>query len=174
MKDKDNNSGRNSAVGNIKCGPMQVPDIKIKKIDHRSEADTIDQIADGPAEDQRKGSCQPWIIGRCFFIKIKNQTHGQRRYKKKDKTPQSRAQVGHQTKGSARVENMGDVKKTIQNGYDLVQRHVADDQHFAELIKQNNNAGKHEQFYVFILQHIIEKVQRFKGSGFLPVAAGCF
>ena len=49
---------------------MQVPDIKIKKIDHRSETDTVDQVSDGAAEDQRKRSGQPGIIGRCFLIKM--------------------------------------------------------------------------------------------------------
>jgi hypothetical protein len=38
--------------------------------------------------------------------------------------------------------NMGNVKKTFQNGYDLIKRQVPNDQRFAQLIKQNNNPGK--------------------------------
>src|SRR5215472_9975038 len=40
------------AVGNIKCGPMPKSDVKIEKINHGAEPNSVDDIADGAADYQ--------------------------------------------------------------------------------------------------------------------------
>jgi len=41
-------------VRHIKCGPVQIADIKIQKIDHNPHPNPIDHISDCPSQDQGK------------------------------------------------------------------------------------------------------------------------
>ena len=72
MEQKYTYSNGDRAVGDIECRPMQVADIKIKKIDNDSKTNSIDQVANGTSKDQCKCRSQPGVLRRCFFIKIKN------------------------------------------------------------------------------------------------------
>jgi len=50
MKQKNYNSDRNSAVGNIKRRPVQISCVKIKKINHYTQTNSVYQITDGSPE----------------------------------------------------------------------------------------------------------------------------
>ena len=95
MVEKDTDADGNGTVGDIKRRPMIVSQINIQKINHHAKSDSIDQIADGTAKNQRKGSRQPGVLSGCLFVEVKNQTDGQRRNKKENNTSQDRAQICH-------------------------------------------------------------------------------
>ena len=161
-------SNGDGTVGDIECRPMQGADIKIKKINHHPKTDAIDQVAEGAAENQCKCRCQPGILRRCLFIKIKNQTGCQRGYKEKDNAPQRGAQIGHQPEGPPRIVDMGDVKEAVDHGNVVIKWQVAQDKPFGELIQQNNRSGDNDQLCVFVLRHFFIS----KGSGFCVQGSG--
>ena len=155
MIQKYTNSNGDRAVGDIECRPMQVADKKIKKIDHPSKSNSVDEVPDRTAQNQGKCRSQPGVFLRRFVIKIKNQANGQRRYKKKNDAPQGWAQIRHEPEGATRIVNMGDAKKTFDNGHGMMKWQKPQDEPFGELIQQNNNAGDNHQLYIFVLQHFL-------------------
>jgi len=152
------NAKGDRTVGDIECRPMKSAHIKIKKIDHHSKTNPVDQVADGASENQGKRCGQQGVFGWRFFIKINNDTDCQRRYKKKDNAAQDGAQIRQQSKGSARIEDVGDVKEAFYDRYGLIERQVSQDETFAELIQQDNNPADNHQFDIFVFQHLFSVV----------------
>ena len=61
---------------------------------------------------------------------------------------------------------MGDIEDPPHDWNCLMKRNVTDDERFGELIQQNDNSGKNNQFDVFIFLHILHYIGfRFRVSG---------
>jgi hypothetical protein len=92
--------------------------------------------------------------------------------KNKNNAAQNGAQICHQPKGAARIENMGDVKEAFYDRYGLVKRQITQDECFSELIQQNDHPADNHQFDIFVFQHLfISKGSEVLRSGFKVFSA---
>jgi hypothetical protein len=75
---------------------------------------------------------------------------------------------------------MGDIEEPPHDWNCLTKRNMTYDKRFGELIQQNDNSGKNNQFDIFIFQHIFaSKGSEVLGSGFCvqgfrAQASGCW
>jgi hypothetical protein len=78
MKQKNTDADGDGTVRNVKGRPVKVPDVEIEEIGHLSESDSIDQVADGSAEDHGKSTSQIGKRRRRFKVKPQDQAHCQK------------------------------------------------------------------------------------------------
>jgi hypothetical protein len=70
MEYENKNTDGNPAVGDIKGRPMEIAEVKVKKVHNISKSDPIDQISDGASKYQGKPGGKMRLAVGCFLIKI--------------------------------------------------------------------------------------------------------
>ena len=63
VEDKHHGTDGDGAVSDVEVGPVEAAPVGANKIDHIAEADTVNQVADRTAENQRKGYGGPGGAG---------------------------------------------------------------------------------------------------------------
>ena len=54
----------NRAVGDVERRPVVLPDVEVEKVDHRADADAVDQIADDSARNQPERQARARAVQR--------------------------------------------------------------------------------------------------------------
>ena len=70
MEYENKNTDGNSTVGDVKGRPVEIAEVKVKKVDNISKSDPVDQISDGAAKYQGKPGGKKRLVVGCIFIKI--------------------------------------------------------------------------------------------------------
>ena len=103
---------------------MMIADVKIKKVNHRTEADSVDQVSNGAAEYKGKAGCKKLICPGGLVVEVENQSHSHRRDKEKNNSAHYRTHIGHEAERPARIKNVGDIKDAVNNCNAMVQRQI--------------------------------------------------
>ena len=159
MIDKNNYPHGDGAVRDVEGRPVIFSDVKVEKVHHHSEANSVYQISDRPTEYQSKSNCQKGIPMGRLDVEIENQAHGQRRNEEEYNRPDDHAHFGHEPECTAGIEDMGDIKNTLDNRDALVQRQMNQDERLCDLVGHNNKPSHDCQPYEFVMPHLIHLIQ---------------
>ena len=101
------------------CNVKDRPDAKIKHVRDSAFNHTVDKITSGTANDQRQA-----VGKQCFSISLMQIEINHDSYDNQGKNHKENCFVFEQTKGSAGVFNIGEVKNILQKGNAFAQNHL--------------------------------------------------
>lgn len=139
MIKQDYHTNGDGAVCNIKCRPVVISDVKIKKIHYFSIYETVNQVSDGTAEYQGQPKGEKNKLLGSFVIKPHDHQRHYGRDKEKDKFSDLWAAGGKKTKRTAWIQNVGDIKKVPNDYNTLIKSDINFNQILGDLVQQHNN-----------------------------------
>ncbi len=158
FKNKKSDPDRDGGIGNIKSRPMVTTDIEFKEIDDKPVPDPVDQIADGPAGNQRERHCiQRTVSAKASLCQSDENKRRHGRADKEGLTPQG-GLPGQYAESCAVIGKVGQIKKIRDNYLTLLQNKIMKDVEFRRLINPKDR------------QHHSEKQKHSHGLFSLPIA----
>ena len=123
MDEENTNPRADGSICDIKRGPVPATNIKIKKVNHFSHTEPINQIAGRTAKYEGKAVAKQGMGSGGLMIKTHNHTDGHRGHEQKQYFPHPQTLTCENPECTAHIVNMGDVKKIWNHADRLIQRH---------------------------------------------------
>jgi len=145
LKNKEGDANGDRGIGDIKGRPMMTADIEIEEIDHKTEADPINEIADGPARNQ--GKSHGVYTATAAETPLGNPDKNQGRAgsaDKKDLTPESWL-PGQDAEGSTVIGQIGQIEEIGNDHFALKEGKMIHNPNLGRLIDTDNRRDDEEK-----------------------------
>lgn len=145
MKQKERNANRDGGIRDIECRPMELPDIKVKKINDLSQAEAVDHVPDRTAVQEGNGDqAESLFLGR-LPEKISEQEEGDDGDDSKKNTAETFIVLGEQAEGGTRISNIGQGEKAVNDSNGFMKTEGAINVKLADLIKEDDAPPDHAE-----------------------------
>jgi hypothetical protein len=109
VEDENHRPDRNRGVGHVECRPVPARRVQIQKVDHVSEAQAVDDVANRAAEDQGEPGAEHATLRRANEKHRNDDRGAERKRNEQRRLPPRR--VGQKAERSAPVEHEDEVEE---------------------------------------------------------------
>ncbi len=131
---QENDPGRNGRVGDIEGRPMILVPVQVDKVYDFAHADAVEQVPQGPAQNQGKAHERGLVLGAQAPEEVGNASNGHGGYKREKDRPQGGAVSGEKAESRACVPKVSNIDKVGDDLDGVIKGHPLVDPEFGDLV----------------------------------------